>query len=331
MPVTTTKKSDASTTTLRASGTGRPDHVEDPVRQYLDAIGKTPLLTAAEEVDLSRRIEAGVFAEGLLRRADSGEAKLNADRRADLALVADDGREARDHMIRANLRLVVSVARRYAGDVPLLDVVQEGNLGLIRAVEKFDYAKGFKFSTYATWWIKQAIQRGLPEQIRTIRLPAHVVEQVAAMGRAERKLTARLDREPTIEEVAAEMQLTPEKVTTLRDASRHTVSLDAPLGDAEDGSSLTDLIERPDTERVGDTTEQRAFADDVRRVVEERLPPREALIVVRRFGLDGREPRGLAQIGEELGLTRERIRQLEKQALAALRRPSQDLLESWVA
>ncbi len=331
MPVTTTRKSDVSTTTLRAAGTDRPDHVEDPVRLYLDAIGKTPLLTADEEVDLAKRIEAGVFAEELLRRADAGEDKISADRRADLALIADDGRHARDHMIRANLRLVVSVARRYAGEVPLLDIVQEGNLGLIRAVEKFDYAKGFKFSTYATWWIKQAIQRGLPEQIRTIRLPAHIVEQVAAMGRAERKLAARFDRQPTVEEVAAEMQLPPEKVDALRQASRHTVSLDAPVGADDEGTSLGDLLERPDTERVGDSTERVAFVKDVRRVVEERLPAREALIVIRRFGLDGREPRGLAQIGEELGLTRERIRQLEKQALAALRRPSSELLASWVA
>ena len=203
-------------------------HLDDPIRQYLDAVGGTPLLSAEEEVDLARRIEAGVYAAELLRQSDAGESTLSDERRAELERVAADGREAKDHMVRANLRLVVSVARRYAREVPLLEVVQEGNLGLIRAVEKFDYAKGFKFSTYATWWIRQAIQRALPELMRVVRLPVHVSEELSRMRRAERRLAQELDRDPTAEEVAAAVDSRVERIEELRDIETFLSNMRAP-------------------------------------------------------------------------------------------------------
>jgi RNA polymerase sigma factor (sigma-70 family) len=299
------------------------DGDQDLVRHYLADIGTTPLLTAPEEVSLSRRIEAGVYAAELLR---TGE--LGGRTREELAMVARDGEQARDHMIRANLRLVVSTARKYSHrGLPFLDVIQEGNLGLIRAVEKFDYAKGFKFSTYAMWWIRQAIERGVAETSRVIRLPVHVVEQVNKIAKADRQLNLKLGREPSVLEIAEEVGLPVERVDELRRASREATSLDAPVG--EDGeTTVSDLIEDTDSVRASDVLEREALTESVRAVVNT-LPQREALIVSLRFGLDGGNPRTLQEVAERVGLTRERVRQLEKGALAQLRNPehSRPLLE----
>jgi RNA polymerase sigma factor (sigma-70 family) len=299
----------------------------DLVRVYLDDIGRTPLLTAAEEVELSKRIEAGVYAAELLRTADS----LSTERRAELDAVAADGRRAMDHMLRANLRLVVSVAKKHAHrGMPFLDVVQEGNLGLVRAVEKFDYARGYKFSTYATWWIRQAISRGLAEMARTVRLPVHVHEEVNKLARVTRELGQRLEREATDVEIAEALGSTVARVVELRQVSRDVVSLDAPIGD--DGeSSFGDLVVDVDATVVTDAVEQRAMAEQVLRAVDA-LPEREALILRMRFGLADGTPRTLDEIGRALGLTRERIRQLEKHALAELRDPRRaDGLLEWAS
>jgi len=295
-------------------------HLDDPIRQYLDAVGGTALLSAEEEVDLARRIEAGVYAAELLRQSDAGESTLSADRRAELELVAADGREAKDHMVRANLRLVVSVARRYAREVPLLEVVQEGNLGLIRAVEKFDYAKGFKFSTYATWWIRQAIQRALPELMRVVRLPVHVSEELSRMRRAERRLAQQLDRDPTAEEVAAALDSRVERIEELRDIDRRPVSLDAPVGETEDSATVGDLLDLPGTAEVGEGLEREDLVRQVHALLAE-LPEREAYILTLRFGLDGQEPQTAAQVAKAVGLSRERVRQLEAKSLRALVEP----------
>jgi RNA polymerase primary sigma factor len=308
----------------RATKRRADETYDDPdlVRFYLDEIGATPLLSAAEEVELAKRIEAGVYAERLLHEADAGGTKrrLSAKRRHELELAAQDGARARDHMIRANLRLVVSVAKKYSGrDVPFLDVIQEGNLGLIRAVEKFDYEKGFKFSTYAMWWIRQAIQRGMAEQSRTVRLPVHVVEDLSRLGRAQRELRLRLGREPSPEEVAAEADRPLDKVVELLKVARQPVSLDTPVG--EDGETrVGDLIEDADALVASELVEFRGLADELRALVDT-LAPREALIVAMRFGLYDGHPRTLQEIANHLGLTRERVRQLEKESLAALRDP----------
>ncbi|MGH8968949.1 MAG: sigma-70 family RNA polymerase sigma factor [Actinomycetes bacterium] len=295
--------------------------VADPMRVYLTAIGRTPLLSAEAEVDIAKRIEAGVYAAELLRRHEAGEDKLTARRRRELAAVAEDGVQAKAHMVRANLRLVVSVAKKFGNrGVPLLDVVQEGNVGLIRAVEKFDYAKGFKFSTYAMWWIRQAIGRGLPEQARTVRLPVHVNEEVSKVARARRELIQGLNREPTDEELAERTGLAPERVSELARIGRDPVSLDTPVG-ADGDTVLGDLMVDAATPSAEETVEQRAMVSDLARVVD-RLPEREAMIVRMRFGLYDGRPHTLDEIGRHLGLTRERIRQLEKLALAKLRHPS---------
>jgi RNA polymerase sigma factor (sigma-70 family) len=299
----------------------------DLVRVYLDDIGRTPLLTAAEEVELSKRIEAGVYATELLRTGED----LSTERRAELDAVAADGRRAMDHMLRANLRLVVSVAKKHAHrGMPFLDVVQEGNLGLVRAVEKFDYARGYKFSTYATWWIRQAISRGLAEMARTVRLPVHVHEEVNKLARVTRELGQRLEREATDAEIAEALGSSVARVVELRQVSRDVVSLDAPIGD--DGeSSFGDLVVDVDATVVTDAVEQRAMAEQVWRAVDA-LPEREALILRMRFGLSDGTPRTLDEIGRALGLTRERIRQLEKHALAALRQPrTAETLLDWAS
>jgi RNA polymerase sigma factor (sigma-70 family) len=293
----------------------------DLMRVYLSEIGRTPLLTAEQEVDLAKAIEAGVYAAELLRRHQAGEAKLPAARRRDLQAIADEGRAAKQHMLRANLRLVVSVAKKFGNrGVPLLDVVQEGNVGLIRAVEKFDYAKGFKFSTYATWWIRQSISRGLPEQARTIRLPVHVNEDVAKVARARRELSQRLVNAPTDEEIAEISGHTPERVAELRSFGRDPVSLDAPVGEEGD-AVLGDMVTDASSPSAADTVEHRVMIGELGRLID-KLPEREALIVRMRFGLYDGRPRTLDEIGAQLGLTRERIRQLEKLALAKLRHPS---------
>jgi RNA polymerase primary sigma factor len=296
----------------------------DSVHTYLKSIGRRSLLTAEQEVDLAKRIEAGLFAEHKLET----ETGLPADLRADLEAVAADGRLAKAHMLEANLRLVVSVAKKYSDrGLSLLDVVQEGNLGLIRAVEKFDYSKGYKFSTYAMWWIRQAIQRGFADSARTIRLPVHVLEMLSKLSRVERDMHQRLGREPTPEELAVELDRTPDQIEELLRTSRQPISLDSTIG--EDGeTSIGDLIEDVDAPEASELVDRQLMADQLRHALDA-LTPREATIMAMRFGLYDGNPHTLDEIGKALGLTRERIRQLEKQSLSKLRHPSraQPLLE----
>ena len=289
----------------------------DSVHTYLKSIGRTSLLTAEQEVDLAKRIEAGLFAEHKL----DTETDLPADLRRDLELVAEDGRRAKAHMLEANLRLVVSVAKKYSDrGLSLLDVVQEGNLGLIRAVEKFDYTKGYKFSTYAMWWIRQAIQRGFADSARTIRLPVHVLEMLSKLSRVERDMHQRLGREPTPEELAVELDRTPDQIEELLRTSRQPISLDSTIG--EDGeTSIGDLFEDVDAPEASELVDRQLMAEQLRSALDA-LTPREATIMAMRFGLYDGNPHTLDEIGRALGLTRERIRQLEKQSLSKLRHPS---------
>jgi RNA polymerase primary sigma factor len=289
----------------------------DSVHTYLKSIGRTSLLTAEQEVNLAKRIEAGLFAEHKLET----EAELPEDYRRELELVAEDGRRAKAHMLEANLRLVVSVAKKYSDrGLSLLDVVQEGNLGLIRAVEKFDYTKGYKFSTYAMWWIRQAIQRGFADSARTIRLPVHVLEMLSKLSRVERDMHQRLGREPTPEELAVELDRTPDQIEELLRTSRQPISLDSTIG--EDGeTSIGDLIEDTDAPEASELVDRQLMADQLRHALDG-LTPREATIMAMRFGLYDGNPHTLDEIGRALGLTRERIRQLEKQSLSKLRHPS---------
>jgi len=289
----------------------------DSVHTYLKSIGRTSLLTAEQEVDLAKRIEAGLFAENKLETATG----LDDDFRRDLELVAEDGRRAKAHMLEANLRLVVSVAKKYSDrGLSLLDVVQEGNLGLIRAVEKFDYTKGYKFSTYAMWWIRQAIQRGFADSARTIRLPVHVLEMLSKLSRVERDMHQRLGREPTPEELAVELDRTPDQIEELLRTSRQPISLDSTIG--EDGeTSIGDLIEDVDAPEASELVDRQLMAEQLRSALDA-LTPREATIMAMRFGLYDGNPHTLDEIGRALGLTRERIRQLEKQSLSKLRHPS---------
>jgi len=289
----------------------------DSVHTYLKSIGRTSLLTAEQEVDLAKRIEAGLFAE---HKLDS-EPDLDPEFRRDLELVAEDGRRAKAHMLEANLRLVVSVAKKYSDrGLSLLDVVQEGNLGLIRAVEKFDYTKGYKFSTYAMWWIRQAIQRGFADSARTIRLPVHVLEMLSKLSRVERDMHQRLGREPTPEELAVELDRTPDQIEELLRTSRQPISLDSTIG--EDGeTSIGDLIEDVDAPEASELVDRQLMAEQLRSALDA-LTPREATIMAMRFGLYDGNPHTLDEIGRALGLTRERIRQLEKQSLSKLRHPS---------
>ena len=289
----------------------------DSVHTYLKSIGRRQLLTAEEEVELAKRIEAGLYAEHKLET----EKRLPQKYRAELAAVAEDGRRAKAHMLEANLRLVVSVAKKYSDrGLSLLDVVQEGNLGLIRAVEKFDYTKGYKFSTYAMWWIRQAIQRGFADSARTIRLPVHVLEMLSKLSRVERDMHQRLGREPTPEELAIELDRTPDQIEELLRTSRQPISLDSTIG--EDGeTSIGDLIEDVDAPEAGELVDRQLMADQLRHALDA-LTPREATIMSMRFGLYDGNPHTLDEIGKALGLTRERIRQLEKQSLSKLRHPS---------
>jgi RNA polymerase primary sigma factor len=311
--------SDGAVTTGRAD-TDLDDQtpaIGDSVHTYLKAIGRTRLLTAEEEVDLAKRIEAGLYAEHKLASEPITDDQL----RFDLEEVAEDGRRAKSHMLEANLRLVVSVAKKYSDrGLSLLDVVQEGNLGLIRAVEKFDYTKGYKFSTYAMWWIRQAIQRGFADSARTIRLPVHVLEMLSKLSRVERDMHQRLGREPTPEELAVELDRTPEAVEELLRTSRQPISLDSTIG--EDGeTSIGDLIEDIDAPEASELVDRQLMAEQLRRALDD-LTPREATIMAMRFGLYDGNPHTLDEIGKHLGLTRERIRQLEKQSLSKLRHPS---------
>ncbi len=286
----------------------------DLVRVYLNGIGKTALLTAAQEVELAKRIEAGVFAQHMLETADG----LSLARRAELQQLVADGHRAKNHLLEANLRLVVSLAKRYTGrGMPLLDLIQEGNLGLIRAVEKFDYTKGFKFSTYATWWIRQAITRGMADQGRTIRLPVHLVEQVNKLARIKRDLHQQLGREATNEELARESGLTPAKVADLLDHARDPVSLDMPVGSEED-APLGDFIEDGEATDAESAVISGLLQDDLRRVLAT-LDDREQSVIRLRYGIDDGQPRTLDQIGKFFGLSRERVRQIEREVMAKLR------------
>ena len=289
----------------------------DLVRVYLNEIGKVPLLNAEQEVDLSKRIEAGMYAEYLLAEDDS----LDAGRVRELKAVANDGRRAKDHLLQANLRLVVSLAKRYTGHgLPFLDLIQEGNLGLIRAVEKFDYTKGFKFSTYATWWIRQAITRARADQGRTIRLPVHLVEQVNKLQRTRRLMHQQLGRDATEEELALELDLEPAKISELLQHSRDLISLDQTVGDDED-AELGDFIEDTDARQAEDAVEFESMRDQIDRVLGT-LEARERAVLRMRYGLDDGTPRTLDEIGRAFGLSRERIRQIERETMAKLRHPS---------
>ncbi|MEV0152372.1 RNA polymerase sigma factor SigB [Micromonospora sp. NPDC050686] len=286
----------------------------DLVRAYLNGIGRTKLLTAAQEVELSKRIEAGLFAEEKLSTCTPVSAQLGAD----LELIAAEGRAAKNHLLEANLRLVVSIAKRYTGrGMAFLDLIQEGNLGLIRAVEKFDYTKGYKFSTYATWWIRQAITRAMADQARTIRIPVHMVEQVNRMVRARRDLAVTLGREPTVAEVAKALEVPEFQVIELISYDREPVSLDQAVG--EDGeSALGDFVAAADPrQEAGDGGELR---NEVR-IVLATLSQREQAVIRLRFGLDDGRQRTLDEVGKEFGLSRERIRQIEKGTLLKLRTP----------
>jgi RNA polymerase nonessential primary-like sigma factor len=285
----------------------------DLVRVYLNGIGKRALLTAEQEVELSKRIEAGVFAKHMLDTVE-----LDPERVADLRALVRDGERARNHLLEANLRLVVSLAKRYTGrGMPLLDLIQEGNLGLIRAVEKFDYAKGFKFSTYATWWIRQAITRGMADQARTIRLPVHLVEQVNKLSRIRRDLHQRLGRDATHAELATESGIPEEKIADLLDHARDPVSLDMPVG-SEEEAPLGDFIEDAEATDAETTVISHLLHEDLRRVLAT-LDEREQAVIRMRYGLEDGQPRTLDQIGRQFGLSRERVRQIEREVMAKLR------------
>jgi RNA polymerase primary sigma factor len=294
----------------------------DPVRAYLKQIGKIPLLNAEQEVDLAKRIEGGLYASERLRQSGEGGEKLSVAMRRDLDWISGDGERARNQLLEANLRLVVSIAKRYTGrGMTFLDLIQEGNLGLIRAVEKFDYVKGYKFSTYATWWIRQAITRAMADQARTIRIPVHVVEVINALGRIQRELLQDLGREATPEELANKLDITPERVLEVQQYARAPISLDQSIGDEGD-SQLGDFIEDTEAVVAMDAVWFTLLQDQLEQVLLT-LSEREAGVVRLRFGLtdDGR-PRTLDEIGQVYGVTRERIRQIESKTMSKLRHPS---------
>ncbi|MCF8569670.1 RNA polymerase sigma factor [Gordonia sp. HY002] len=293
----------------------------DSVRAYLKQIGKVALLNAEEEVELAKRIEAGLYSTERMRRImESGE-KLTVAQRRDLSWISRDGNRAKNHLLEANLRLVVSLAKRYTGrGMAFLDLIQEGNLGLIRAVEKFDYTKGYKFSTYATWWIRQAITRAMADQARTIRIPVHMVEVINKLGRIQRELLQDLGREPTPEELAKEMDITPEKVLEIQQYAREPISLDQTIGDEGD-SQLGDFIEDSEAVVAVDAVSFTLLQDQLQDVLDT-LSEREAGVVRLRFGLTDGQPRTLDEIGQVYGVTRERIRQIESKTMSKLRHPS---------
>ncbi|MCL3862183.1 RNA polymerase sigma factor [Actinotalea sp. K2] len=289
----------------------------DPVKDYLKQIGKVALLNAEQEVDLAKRIEAGLFADEKL----AAPGKLEPKMRRELEWIAGDGRRAKNHLLEANLRLVVSLAKRYTGRGMLfLDLIQEGNLGLIRAVEKFDYTKGYKFSTYATWWIRQAITRAMADQARTIRIPVHMVEVINKLARVQRQMLQDLGREPTPEELAKELDMTPEKVVEVQKYGREPISLHTPLG--EDGDSeFGDLIEDSEAVVPADAVSFTLLQEQLHQVLDT-LSEREAGVVSMRFGLTDGQPKTLDEIGKVYGVTRERIRQIESKTMSKLRHPS---------
>jgi RNA polymerase primary sigma factor len=293
----------------------------DSVRAYLKQIGKVALLNAEEEVELAKRIEAGLYAAERVRRAEESTEKLSPQLRRDLRWIVRDGERAKNHLLEANLRLVVSLAKRYTGrGMAFLDLIQEGNLGLIRAVEKFDYTKGYKFSTYATWWIRQAITRAMADQARTIRIPVHMVEVINKLGRIQRELLQDLGREPTPEELAKEMDITPEKVLEIQQYAREPISLDQTIGDEGD-SQLGDFIEDSEAVVAVDAVSFTLLQDQLQSVLAT-LSEREAGVVRLRFGLTDGQPRTLDEIGQVYGVTRERIRQIESKTMSKLRHPS---------
>jgi RNA polymerase primary sigma factor len=295
--------------------TGPSTPTSDPVRMYLKEIGKVPLLTAADEVDLARRVEAGLFASEKLASGTIPPAM-----RANLESIERDGQLAKKRLVEANLRLVVSIAKRYVGRGMLfLDLIQEGNLGLIRAVEKFDYTKGFKFSTYATWWIRQAITRAIADQARTIRIPVHMVETINKLIRVQRQLLSELGREPTPEEIAKQMDLTPERVREIQKISQEPVSLQTPIGE-EDDSSLGDFIEDSDAVVPLEAASFILLQEQLDGVLHS-LDEREKQVIQLRFGLSDGHPHTLEEVGQTFGVTRERIRQIEAKTLSKLRHP----------
>ena len=293
----------------------------DPVRMYLKEIGKVDLLTASEEVDLAMKIEAGLKATEELERAEEEGVELTRRERRRLTRVEQVGLDAKDQLIEANLRLVVSIAKRYVGRGMLfLDLIQEGNLGLIRAVEKFDYTKGFKFSTYATWWIRQAITRAIADQARTIRIPVHMVETINKLVRIQRQLLQELGREPTPEEIGEQMDMTAERVREIQKINQEPVSLETPIGEEED-SQLGDFIEDHEAVRPDDAAGFSMLQEQLQMVLDG-LAERERKVIELRFGLKDGHPRTLEEVGREFGVTRERIRQIESKTLAKLRHPS---------
>ena len=293
----------------------------DPVRMYLKEIGKVDLLTAADEVDLAMKIEAGLEAGTKLEAAEAGEIELTRAEKRRLSRVEQVGLEAKQALISANLRLVVSIAKRYVGRGMLfLDLIQEGNLGLIRAVEKFDYGKGFKFSTYATWWIRQAITRAIADQARTIRIPVHMVETINKLVRVQRQLLQDLGRDPTPEEIGAEMDMSADRVREIQKISQEPVSLETPIGEEED-SQLGDFIEDSNAEVPPDAASFSMLQEQLAQVLDS-LADRERKVIELRFGLVDGHPRTLEEVGREFGVTRERIRQIESKTLAKLRHPS---------
>jgi RNA polymerase primary sigma factor len=290
----------------------------DPVRMYLKEIGRVPLLTAEEEVDLAKAVEAGLFAAQKLATSPRLPDRL----RRELEAVELDGRNAKKRLVESNLRLVVSIAKRYVGrGMQFLDLIQEGNLGLIRAVEKFDYTKGYKFSTYATWWIRQAITRAIADQARTIRIPVHMVETINKLVRLQRQLLQQLGREPTPEEIGQEMDMTPERVLEILRLSQEPVSLETPIGEEEEGSHLGDFIEDSDAVVPLDAASFILLQEQLEGALTT-LSEREKQVIKLRFGMTDGHPRTLEEVGREFGVTRERIRQIESKTLSKLRHPS---------
>ena len=332
-PSTTSRPGAASATRIETEAaddentmpTGRAPRVThteggsfDPVRMYLKEIGKVPLLTAAQEVTLAKRIEAGLLATWKL---EVDTETIADNQRASLQAVQRDGELARRQLTEANLRLVVSIAKRYVGrGMALLDLIQEGNLGLIRAVEKFDYTKGFKFSTYATWWIRQAITRAIADQARTIRIPVHMVETMNKVLRIQRQMLQELGREPTVEEIAIKVDLTPDKVREIQRIAQEPVSLETPVGE-EDDSLLGDFVEDPNVIAPATAAARALLTEAIEEALQE-LNDRERAVVRLRFGLDDGQIRTLEEVGKEFGVTRERIRQIESKTLAKLRHPT---------
>jgi RNA polymerase primary sigma factor len=306
----------------RVTDSGRSSGASDPVRMYLKEIGRVPLLAGVEEVELAKRIEAGKAAEEQLADLAASEKLVALDlvERKMLERRARDGQHAKAQLTEANLRLVVSIAKRYVGrGMLLLDLIQEGNLGLMRAVEKFDYTKGFKFSTYATWWIRQAITRAIADQARTIRIPVHMVESINKVLRVQRLMMQQLEREPTIEELAEQVDLSPARVREILRISQDPLSLDSPVGE-EDDSNLGDFIEDQQAEVPADVAARKLLGDAVIDALDQ-LNEREKKVVKLRFGLEDGQPRTLEEVGREFGVTRERIRQIESKTLAKLRHP----------